>query len=107
MPDTFGILKDEAKALLFVFRSTYLCKQIFLHMKFVLSPHRSRLTVDNSEACVQLKVTNYKPNIKGLSAEKQGRDPTKIECYCEYSCIYTGCSYSPDKILKFFYKVNS
>ena len=28
-------------------------------MKFVLSPHRSRLTAHNFEACVQLKVTNY------------------------------------------------
>ena len=42
-------------------------------MKFVLSPNRSRFTADNSEACVQLKVTNYKPNIKALSNEKQGQ----------------------------------
>ena len=71
--DTFGDLKDVAKALLSVFGSTYFCKQIFSHLKFVLSPHCSRLTADNSEACVQLKVTNYKPNIKGLSEEKQGQ----------------------------------
>ena len=58
--DTFGDLKDVAKTLLSVFGSTYLREQIFSHMKFVLSPHRSCLTADNSEACVQLKVTNYK-----------------------------------------------
>ena len=35
LPDTFGDLKDVAKTLLSVFGSTYLYKQIFLHMKFV------------------------------------------------------------------------
>ena len=70
LPDTFGDHKDVAKALLSVFGSTYLCEQIFSHMNFVLSPHRSRLTADNSEACVQLKVTKYKPNIKALSEQK-------------------------------------
>ena len=73
LSDTFGDLKDVAKALLSVFGSTYLCEQIFLHVKFVLSPHRSCLTADNSEACVKLKVTNYKPNIKALNEEKQGQ----------------------------------
>ena len=73
LPDTFGDLKDVAKALVSVFGSTYLCEQIVLHMKFILSPHRSRLTADNSEACVQLKVTNYKSNIKALSEKKQGQ----------------------------------
>ena len=70
-PDTFGDLKDVAKALLFALASTYLCEQIFSHVKFALSPHRSRITADNSEACVKLKVTNYKPNVKALSEEKQ------------------------------------
>ena len=70
LPNIFDDLKNVAKALLSVFGSTYLCKQIFSHMKFVLSLHRSRLTADNSEAYVQLKVTNYKPNIKVLSEKK-------------------------------------
>ena len=73
LPDTFGDLKNVAKALLSVFGSTYLCEQIFSHIKFVSSPHCSRLTADNSEVCVQLKVTNYNPNIKALSEEKQGQ----------------------------------
>ena len=50
--------------------STYLWEQIFSHMKFILSFHRSRLTEDHSEACVQLKVTRYSPNITELSKEK-------------------------------------
>uniref|UniRef100_A0A3B1J491 SPIN-DOC-like zinc-finger domain-containing protein n=1 Tax=Astyanax mexicanus TaxID=7994 RepID=A0A3B1J491_ASTMX len=62
-----------ALALLSVFGSTYLCEQVFSHMKSVLSPIRSRLTTDNSESCLQLKVTNYKPQIRKLSKEKQGQ----------------------------------
>ena len=71
LPDVFGDLKEVAKALFSVFGFTYMCEQIFSHVKFVLSPHRSRLTADNFEGCVQLKVTNYEPNIKALSEEKQ------------------------------------
>ena len=56
-----------AVALLSVFGSTYLCEQIFSHIKFFLSFHRIRLTEDHSEACVQLKVTRYSPNIAELS----------------------------------------
>ena len=61
-----------AIALLSVFGSTYLCKQIFLRIKFILSPHRKRFTEDHSEVCVQPKVTKYNPNIKKMSKEKQG-----------------------------------
>uniref|UniRef100_A0A3B1K4F4 DUF4371 domain-containing protein n=1 Tax=Astyanax mexicanus TaxID=7994 RepID=A0A3B1K4F4_ASTMX len=62
-----------ALALLSVFGSTYLCEQVFSHMKSVLSPIRSCLTTDNSESCLQLKVTNYKPQIRKLSKERQGQ----------------------------------
>ena len=60
LPDTFGGLKDGTKPLLSVFGSTYLYEQIFSPMKFAMSLHRSRHTADNSEVCIQLKVTNYK-----------------------------------------------
>ena len=60
-----------AIALMSVFGSTYLCEQIFLHMKFILSSQGCRLTEDHSEACVQLKVTRYSPKITKLSKEKQ------------------------------------
>ena len=72
-PEKFDCLKKMAIALLSVFGSTYLCEQIFSHIKFILSFHRSRLTEDHSEACVQLKVTRYSPNITELSKEKQGQ----------------------------------
>ena len=72
-PEKFGCLKSIALALLSVFGSTYLCEQVFSHMKSVLSPIRSRLSTDNSESCLQLKVTNYEPQIKKLSQDKQGQ----------------------------------
>ena len=73
LPEKFDCLKKMAITLLSVFGSTYLCEQIFSHMKFILSFHRSRLTEDHSEACVQLKVTRYGPDITELSKEKQGQ----------------------------------
>uniref|UniRef100_UPI00358FEE4E general transcription factor II-I repeat domain-containing protein 2-like n=1 Tax=Myxine glutinosa TaxID=7769 RepID=UPI00358FEE4E len=73
VPKKFSCLWNVALALLSVFGSTYLCEQIFSHMKNVLSPSRSRLTTDHSEACAQLKVTNYNPQIMELSKGKQGQ----------------------------------
>ena len=69
-PEKFSCLQDIALALLSVFGSTYLCEQVFSHMKHVLNPTRSRLTMERSEACLQLKVTNYKPQITELSQAK-------------------------------------
>ena len=71
VPGKFSCLRNIALALLSVFGSTYMCEQIFSHMKSVLNPHRSRLTTDHSEACVQLKVTKYDPKITALSKGKQ------------------------------------
>ena len=61
-----------AIALLSASGSTYLCEQIFSHMKFILSAHRSQLTEDQT-LCVQLKVSKFSPNIAELSKEKQGQ----------------------------------
>ncbi|KAK0146239.1 General transcription factor II-I repeat domain-containing protein 2 [Merluccius polli] len=72
-PEKFSCLRDIALPLLSVFGSTYLCEQVFSHMKHVLSPTRSRLTTEHSEACLQLKVTNYMPQITELSQAKQGQ----------------------------------
>ena len=69
-PEKFSCLRNVALALLSFFGSTFLCKQIFSHMKYVLSPSRSRLTTEHSEACVQLKVRNYNPQILELSPAK-------------------------------------
>ena len=70
LPEKFDCLKKMAIALLSVFVSTYLCEQLFSHMKFIFSSHRSRLTEDHSKACVQLKVTKYSPNTTELSKVK-------------------------------------
>ena len=40
-------------------------------MKFILSAHRSRLTEDHSESCVQLKASKFISDITELSKEKQ------------------------------------
>lgn len=73
VPEKFSCLRDIALALLSVFGSTYLCEQVFSHMRHVLSPTRSRLTTDHSEACLLLKVTNYEPQITELSQAKQSQ----------------------------------
>uniref|UniRef100_A0A1A8EEQ0 HAT C-terminal dimerisation domain-containing protein n=1 Tax=Nothobranchius kadleci TaxID=1051664 RepID=A0A1A8EEQ0_NOTKA len=70
-PDRFNCLKNIAQALLTVFGSTYLCEQIFSHMKCVLSA--SRLTAGHSETCVLLKVTKCEPQITELANAKQGQ----------------------------------
>ncbi|CAM1319473.1 Uncharacterised protein r2_g2779 [Pycnogonum litorale] len=73
LPERFNCLKKIACALLSAIGSTYLCEQIFSHMKHILSPQRSRLTTEHSESCVKLKVTNYTPDIEILSKNVQGQ----------------------------------
>ena len=68
LPEKFDCLKKMAIALLIWI---HLCEH-FAHEGF-LSSHCSRLTEDHSEACVQLKVTRYSPNITELSKENQGQ----------------------------------
>ncbi len=43
---------------------------------------RSHLTTDHSEACVQLKVTKYDPQIMELSKEKQGQGSLWLVSIC-------------------------
>uniref|UniRef100_A0A3Q2UT69 DUF4371 domain-containing protein n=1 Tax=Haplochromis burtoni TaxID=8153 RepID=A0A3Q2UT69_HAPBU len=69
----FNCLKNIAQALLTVFGFTYLCEQIFSHMKSVLSASRCRLTAGHSETCVLLKVTKCDPQITQLANTKQGQ----------------------------------
>ena len=73
LPEKFNCLKKMAIALLSAFGSTYLCEQIFSHVKFIRSAHRSRLTEDDSKLCAQLKVSKFSPNITELSKVKQGQ----------------------------------
>jgi len=80
-PEKFSCLQNNTLALLSVFGSTYLCAQVFSHMKNVLSPTRSHLTTDHSEACLQLKVTNYKPQITKLSQAKHGQGSHSVRLH--------------------------
>ena len=73
LPEKFSCLKKMAIALLSAFGSIYLCEQIFSHMKFILSAHCSRLMENQSELCVQQKVSKFIPDISELSKEKQGQ----------------------------------
>ena len=70
-PVKSSCLKKMAIALLSAFASTYLCKQTFSHMKFILSAHCSRVTEDHSESCIQLIVSKFSRSITELSKEKQ------------------------------------
>ena len=65
LPERFNCLKKIACALFSAFGSTYLCEQIFSHMKHILSPQRCRLTTEHSESCMKLKV--YIPDVEILS----------------------------------------
>ena len=47
--EKFSCLKKMAIALLSAFQATYLCKQIFSQMKFILNAHRSRLMENQLE----------------------------------------------------------
>ena len=73
LPSKFRTLERIAKAFLSAFGSTYVCEQIFSQMKNILSPNRNSLTVDNSEACIVLKVTNFEPDISKLSSAAQAQ----------------------------------
>ena len=60
-----------AIALLAAFQDSYLCEEIFSHIKFILSAHRSRFIEDQSKLCFQLSVSKFSPNITELNKEKQ------------------------------------
>ena len=66
IPSRFSCMKKIACALLSVFGTTYYCEQTFSTMKYVINSYRNRLTEENSEMCIKLKTSNYKPNIEEL-----------------------------------------
>lgn len=71
LPETFGVLKKVAMAILSIFSSSYSCESLFSTMNFIKSDVRNRLTDDLSAACVALKNTKYTPDIKQLSSTIQ------------------------------------
>ena len=64
-------LKNFAIALLSMFSSTYACESLFSVMNLIKSRSRSSLTDETSSSCISLKVTNYRPDVKSLSAAMQ------------------------------------
>ena len=66
-PETFSALKKFAKAILTVFSSTYTCETLFSSLNYIKNEKRNWLTDDSSSACLMLKSTKYKPNIKELA----------------------------------------
>lgn len=46
-------------------------EQLFYSMNHVENKHRSRLTEDILQSCVEIKVTPYSPDLQTLSAEVQ------------------------------------
>jgi len=71
IPENYVCLKNLATALLSMFSSTYACESLFSVVNFVKSRNRSSLTDETSSACISLKVTKYKPDIKSLSSVMQ------------------------------------
>ena len=71
IPENYVCLKNLATALLTMFSSTYACESLFSMMNFVKSRNRSSMTDETSSACISLKVTKYKPDIKSLSSVMQ------------------------------------
>ena len=49
----------------------YSCKALLTHMNFIKSSTRNRLGLDISNACVNLRTTNYEPCIKTLTNKMQ------------------------------------
>ena len=73
LQEKFCCLKKMEIALLSAFGSTYLCEQIFLHMKFILCAHPRRFAEDHLELYVHLQVSKFSSNITKLSKKKQGQ----------------------------------
>ena len=71
LPMKFSSLKKIGFAILSTFGSTYKCEQIFSKMKFILSKNRNRLTIENSDACIRFKTTNYKQDLIKLTSQVQ------------------------------------
>ena len=54
-----------------MFLSTYACESLFSVMNLIKSRSRSSRTDETSSSCEFLKVTNYRPDIKSMSAVMQ------------------------------------
>lgn len=76
IPENFVCLKNFATALLSMFSSTYACESLFSVL--VNSRNRSNLMDESSSACISLKVTKYKPDIKSVISDAATEVPLII-----------------------------
>lgn len=62
----YGTLRNKAKQLFVIFGSTYLCECGFSIMKYAKSKTRSRITNENLDAALRIKMSHLKPNFTKL-----------------------------------------
>jgi hypothetical protein len=60
----YPILKNNARKIISIFGSTYLCEQTFSKLKYIKSKNRSRLTDLHLENYLQIGLSKLKPNLK-------------------------------------------
>ena len=91
IPGIYGIMKNYALGVLSIFRTTYVCEQVFCNMNFIKSKHRARLRDDSLQSCVKMKVTAYSPDVQTLCAEVQeqkSHQPSMINMLISYYFAY-------------------
>lgn len=64
-------MKNYAFGALYIFRSSYLCKQVFSSMSYIKSKHRSCLTRESLQSCVTIEVTHYSHDIEKIHGDVQ------------------------------------
>lgn len=57
-------MKRVAFALLTVFGTILYCEQTFSIVKYIINPYRNRLTEENSEMCIKLKLQTINQLLK-------------------------------------------
>ena len=69
-PTKYPEVRKNALFMLSMFGSTYLCEQLFSRMKHVKSRIRTRITDAHLEGCLQIAITDIKPDIDKLVQQK-------------------------------------
>ena len=63
-------LVENAKIMISIFGSTYICEQLFSKMKFTKSKLRTKLTDSHLDGILCLTTSSLKPNIQKLVQNK-------------------------------------
>lgn len=70
-PEKFPLLTKNAKQMMSLFGSTYVCEQLFSTMKLIKNDHRSRLSDARLESCVRVATSSIPADIDQLVSKKQ------------------------------------